>query len=362
MRKLDGTESPRYGLKKEGVGDDVLYKLLDNAADIVVTVAPSLGGQVIGMSFEGIEILQNPDDVAKMTDRLARMGISPSDPDFVRRVSGVCGIPLLFPWPNRIKDATFIFRGKTISLKPNTRQGYAIHGLVRGKAWNVEEAGVSRGGVNVRVGLRARDFPDIIDSFPYPFKITVDWLLRDSVLEFTTNVMNEGDELMPMGFGVHTYFRTPLTSVGNRDDCLITIPAERYWELEEHAIGSGRNIPTGRILSVDEKKFDLRKPTRLGGLLLDDVLTDLRMEEGWTTCTIYDPVADITVLNLSDETFKHVCIFSLGRGPVAIEPYTCTTDAVNLESRGIEANLIALEPGESWVGTIKIIPKRGLAS
>lgn len=50
------------------------------------------------------------------------------------------------------------------------------------------------------------------------------------------------------------------------------------------------------------------KSTRLSGLLLDDVLTDLIMEEGWTTGMVYDPVVGITVLNRSDKTFKQDCI------------------------------------------------------
>jgi hypothetical protein len=33
---------------------------------------------------------------------------------------------------------------------------------------------------------------------------------------------------------------------------------------------------------------------------------------------------------------------------VSIEPYTCATDALNLQARGIDAGLLRLAPGEHW--------------
>ena len=37
-----------------------------------------------------------------------------------------------------------------------------------------------------------------------------------------------------------------------------------------------------------------------------------------------------------------------------MEPYTCVTNAINLELRGIDAGLQVLQPGESWTGWIDI--------
>src|SRR2546423_14110788 len=46
------------------------------------------------------------------------------------------GIPILFPFPNRIRDGVFTFQGRKISLKAGRRHGY-----VRDKAWQVESHG-----------------------------------------------------------------------------------------------------------------------------------------------------------------------------------------------------------------------------
>ncbi len=44
------------------------------------------------------------------------------------------------------------------------------------------------------------------------------------------------------------------------------------------------------------------------------------------------------------------------RPVVCFEPYTCTTDAVNLQAGGIDAGLSVLKLGESLSGTMRFIP------
>jgi aldose 1-epimerase len=36
------------------------------------------------------------------------------------------------------------------------------------------------------------------------------------------------------------------------------------------------------------------------------------------------------------------------RHAVCLEPYTCATDAINLQAQGIDAGLRVLQPGERW--------------
>lgn len=315
-------------LMTERIVNVQVYKLQDKEADLSVTVSPSEGGQVSEMIFRGENILHN--------------------------------IPVMFPWPNRMAGAKFEFKGRTVKLTPTTKEGYVFSSLVN-KNWNVENMGVSKEGAHLEESLRSRDFPDIAYLFPYPNKITVDWIVREGTLEFATTVVNEGDETMPMGLGFHTNFNVPIRDSGLRENCFLMVPANSYWEKEDpNAIVTGRSIPTGRKLRVEGTKLDLIKPKLVKNFLVDDVLTDLRMENGWTTCKIYDPVADITVLSQTDKNFSNIGVFiPPSTNSVSIEPMTCATDAFNLESRNIKAGLIALEPGEKWTGTVKIIPKTG---
>ena len=43
------------------------------------------------------------------------------------------------------------------------------------------------------------------------------------------------------------------------------------------------------------------------------------------------------------------------RQAVCLEPYTCPTDAINLQQRGVDAGLLVLQPGEKWSGVVEMV-------
>ena len=54
-----------------------------------------------------------------------------------------------------------------------------------------------------------------------------------------------------------------------------------------------------------------------------------------------------------DKVFREVVVYTPpNRDAVCLEPYTCVTDAINLQSRGIDAGWRVLEPGaefRTWI-------------
>ena len=56
--------------------------------------------------------------------------------EFVKRPTSY-GIPILFPFPNRIRDGKFVFQGETYTVDPPR------HGFVRDKPWEVVGHGAS---------------------------------------------------------------------------------------------------------------------------------------------------------------------------------------------------------------------------
>lgn len=113
------------------------------------------------------------------------------------------GIPILFPFPNRIRDGKFCFRGRCYVVNPNR------HGFVRDKRWNVDATGASiQEGAWIKSSFDAKQYPsEILKQFPFPFWIKVTYRLKEGVLEMDTVVQNTGEEEMPLGFGIHPYFR-----------------------------------------------------------------------------------------------------------------------------------------------------------
>ena len=52
---------------------------------------------------------------------------------------------------------------------------------------------------------------------------------------------------------------------------------------------------------------------------------------------------------LCSEDFREMVVYTPGhRQAFCVEPYTCTTDAINLQAQGLEAGWRVLAPGQRW--------------
>jgi aldose 1-epimerase len=250
--------------------------------------------------------------------------------DFVKRPTGY-GIPVLFPFPNRVRDGRFTFDGETFKVDPPR------HGFVRDKPWRVVSHGADDWrGAWLTSGFDAADYPDeILRQFPFPFRIEITYWLKDARLTLEAIAINTGTRTMPFGFGIHPYFRKP-------ERGRLRVPAAGRWELSD-------SLPTGRILPADSD-FDLREGKSLGGLTLDDIFTNVESEEGGLArCAITDDVLGTeTVVEFWPDELPHVVVYTppAPRRAVCVEPNSCPTDAFNLQARGVGSDVIALGAGE----------------
>lgn len=242
------------------------------------------------------------------------------------------GIPILFPFPNRLRDGAFVFRGQRYVVNPNR------HGFVRDKPWRVLHTGAAADtGAWITSRFEAAQYATaILQQFPFPFDLDVTYRLHEGTLHMETVAHNTGAHAMPMGFGIHPYFRCP-------EQGTLCVPAGQRWELED-------SLPTGQLVEV-EGPYDLRQPRDVTSLALDDIYTDLVADtDGLVRCTLTDQQRRIQTTVAFDATqFPHVVIYTppAPRQALCIEPYTCPTDGFNLQQRGIESNLIVLQPGET---------------
>ena len=264
--------------------------------------------------------------------------------DFLSRPTSY-GIPVLFPFPNRLRDGRFTFEGAEYQVNPPR------HGFVRDKVWEVVDQGASEDeGAWIRGRFDARDYPEaILSQFPFPFTVEMTYRLRDGKLSIHLTATNTGERTMPMGFGLHPYFRRPAHGT-------IPVPAHHRWELAD-------SLPTGRVLELDEA-YDLREPHDLTGLVLDDIYRGLaETEPGVTQCRLVDNDRRTeTVVEFSASQFPFVVVYTppAPRQAICIEPNTCPTDAFNLQARGIAINVISLAPG-AHAGFDIFIYERSLA-
>ena len=265
------------------------------------------------------------------------------------------GIPVLFPFPNRIRGGRYTWQGRQYVLPKETvpydPTGNAIHGFCLDRPWRIVAHGDHFAVGRFQLSL---DAPDRRNLWPADFIIEMRYELRGPNLRADILIANPGPDPLPWGFGTHPYFRLPLGKQSTAAACLIEVPAAELWELD-HC------LPTGRRLPVSGEK-DLREGQYFGKLPLDDVYTALTPGPDALESLIIDEKAGLQVLERCDPVFREIVAYTPpGRDAVCFEPYTCVTDAINLEERGIDSGLRILQPGRQFTTWIEIRASRVIA-
>ncbi len=265
------------------------------------------------------------------------------------------GIPLLFPFPNRIRGGRYTWNGRDyeipLSAAAHDGAGNAIHGFCLDRPWRVTSRGAD---FAVGVFELGKDAPDRLAFWPADFRIEVRYQIRGPKLRADIRVVNPSTVPLPWGFGTHPYFKLPLGAKSRPAHCLVMAPASEEWELVNC-------LPTGRRLPISEAK-DLREGAYFDVLKLDDVLTGLPAGQTSFECGVMDELSGKQVTQLSGPAFREVVVYTPpARDAVCLEPYTCATDAINLQQRGIEAGWHVLEPRAEFRTWIEIMASEVIA-
>ena len=273
----------------------------------------------------------------------------PPDLETLEQRPTAFGNPILFPFPNRIRNGKWEFEGKTYQFDKEPESPTTIHGLLLNRPYKVDKHEAGENGATLVCSLNSQDFPDVSRQYPFPFKIEITYTLKDAVLTMGIAIKNIGDGNMPMGFGIHPYFSTNLTGTADASKALITVPANKYWELDDVL------VPTGMQKNVTGT-LDLRNGQPFEKLKLDHVFTDVLLVDGVSRCIIENQDTGYGMVMESDAQFRELVVYTPpGRDAICFEPYTCPTDAINLEAKGIPAGVIVLSPQETFSATVRIL-------
>lgn len=254
------------------------------------------------------------------------------------------GMPVLFPFGGRIKDARYTFSGKQYHVTSAGDNGpNAIHGFVFNRPWRVLETAADRVTGAFQGSI---DAPETLRDWPSDYRIEVTYTVSGASLLIDVTLSNPDDATLPYVLGLHPYFRVPLGG-DSADACLVTVPAARYWPLEQ-------SLPTGEERKVDATR-DLRTPRSYADLTLDDVMTGLIATDGQIETIVEDPRSGVR-LRQSFTDDHHFCIVFTPphREAIAIEPYTGSPDLFRAPEIGLDPHLGLLEPGEEWRTRVKI--------
>lgn len=256
------------------------------------------------------------------------------------------GHPVLFPFPNRLRHGRFTHAGTTYQLPLNESSGkHAIHGFTPRIPWRVIESGTTTDSAFVTGEfLISRDAPQAIGFWPADARLRLTYRLFATTLRVEAVVDAADSKELPFGLGYHPYFRPP----GGAEDVAtwwLQAASGDIWELAD-------NLPTGTKLSANGN-LDFRKGQSIGTTALDTAYTSITGEGMSELARLMQPGSAHRLVVVADPSFRELLLFiPQHRKAVAIEPYTCATDAANASDPSAVGWKI-LKAGEQWRGAVE---------
>lgn len=242
------------------------------------------------------------------------------------------GIPILYPWANRLSANEYRVDGTTVRVTPRVNgvradaHGAPMHGVLAASPdWQViEKLG------NVLIAeLDWSAQPSLLATFPFPHRLTMAVTLADRTLTVATTVTPTAQQHVPLCYGYHPYVTIPDVP---REDWQLQSPAMRHLLVDE------RGLPTG------ESQQWAGGTQRLGTTELDDGFDDLEPGAVFALSG-----ADRRVEITFDAGYSAAQLFAPGSDAVVgIEPMTAPTDALH---RG---NYKMAAPGSPETATFSI--------
>lgn len=122
----------------------------------------------------------------------------------------------LFPFHNKLLNASFRFDGREIRLRPTIADGDVVmHGPAHRRSWYVSEQ--AEPCIEMTLQYRADE------DWPFDFRATQRFELCGNSLKIMLCLTNTGSTAMPGGIGWHPYFQPS-------EEGLIALDAARQWE------------------------------------------------------------------------------------------------------------------------------------
>jgi aldose 1-epimerase len=271
-------------------------RLHDEDCSLEATFVPAAGMLCCSLRHRGEELLAQNAGV----EAYARRGKT-------------MGIPLLYPWANRLAGFEYSVGGRAVAVPHDAERvaldgnGLPIHGVIGGRlAWELGnddddaaasgQAAAASGQAAAASSLDARlswseSRPELFEVLPFRHDLTYGARLAEGRLEVQVTVDACGADMVPVAFGFHPYLQLPGTP---RERWLVQLPALRRVALDARQIPRGPGgLQPARQFELAGEVFDdgfdqVREPARFT-LAAGGRRIALELTEGYACAQVYAP-------------------------------------------------------------------------
>ena len=216
-----------------------IVTLQDPSSELEAQFVPDAGMIGISLTDTGVELLGQ------------RRGL-----DAYVAAGKTMGIPILYPWANRLGANTYTAEGTTVTLTAGQHglrtdpNGLPIHGVLAAYPnWRVTHESANELIAEVDFGDQ-----DLLASFPFPHRLALTVTLFERTLRLRTSVTPSGDRAVPLCFGFHPYLQLPDVP---RDQWIIATPPLRHLKLDRQGLPTGETAHQPAITEpLGDKAFD----------------------------------------------------------------------------------------------------------
>jgi galactose mutarotase-like enzyme len=247
------------------------------------------------------------------------------------------GIPLLYPWANRLSGFQYEAGGKHVTIDPESprvkldENDIPIHGLLTASPyWKTT---TQDGALSATLDYGAH--PELLEAFPFPHELRMDARLEEDRLVCGVTVTANQDSPVPVSFGFHPYLALPNVP---RAEWHVELPVTQQLVLDDRSIPTGQTEPADIAPGpLQERTFDdgyadlTGEPFVLSG---GGRRIELSFDEGYDFAQVYAPP---------------------GQDLICFEPMTAATNALVAGGPGLRT----LGPGDQMHATFSVTVKDG---
>jgi aldose 1-epimerase len=265
------------------VADLTPVTLRDPSSSLSAVYVPSAGMIATSLSDDGTELLGQ------------RRGL-----DAYVSAGKTMGIPLLYPWANRLSARTYDVDGETVTLAPGAygvradNNGLPIHGLLAAyPGWRTQEVAEQK--LTVELDFGAHE--ELLQSFPFPHLLEVAVELSDRTLTIRTTVTPTTGKAVPLVYGYHPYLQ--LRDVA-RAEWQVEMPAMRHLMLDDTGIPNGATAESPAVAEpMGDKLFDDGFDQVADGAVFavsgGGRRLEVRFERGYPAAQVFAPASETVI-------------------------------------------------------------------